>query len=78
MGETARAQLIRYALRSQDTNFASFLEPALSGLWILPSSYPKQPSLHKAPTASLEMISLTNLCNRLIVTSTRQTLNSQV
>jgi hypothetical protein len=44
--------------------------PALSGLWASGASYPVEPQRHRRAARSTREMLLTNLCNRLVVTST--------
>jgi hypothetical protein len=75
--ETANAQLDRHTVRSRNTSFTASSTSALSGRWT-----PQRPLLQatddtRGAADHKEMMPLTNLCNRLVVTSTRPTPNSQ-
>lgn len=66
--------------RDPNAHFATCVYPPCQGLWIFTSRYssPLRQLKEFSVARRLEMTSLTNLCNRLIVTSTRWIPNSQV
>jgi len=63
---------------SQSTNFASLLKTCLVRVIGFAGELPRATFRARSPKSFSEMIPLTNLCNRLVVTSTRQIPNSQV
>jgi hypothetical protein len=77
MEEIASAQLFAVRRHNQDTTFTTRSRPTLSGIRALHDQLPLLTDAARVATSLQEMMPLTDLCNRLVVTSTRQMPNSQ-
>jgi hypothetical protein len=76
MEEIASAQLIAVRRHNQDTTFAVRSRPTLSGHRAFPEQLPLPTDAAQVATSQQKMMPLTDLCNRLVVTSIRQMPNS--
>lgn len=76
MEEIASTQLFAVRGHNQDTTFAIRSRPTLSGHRALSEQLLLPTGAAQVVTSQQEMMPLTDLCNRLVVTSIRQMPNS--
>lgn len=77
MEEIASAQQFAARRHNQDTTFAACSRYALSGTCTFRHRLPPPTNAARVAIGQQEMMSLTDLCNRLVVTSIRQMPNSR-